>query len=70
MRWPRLGIPPLRFVDGPNGTGEGSPGVTAFPNAENVTASWDPSLAYRYVGDPASTAEPAQQHHTVLDGHG
>lgn len=45
---PRLCIPPLRFVDGPNGIGEGSPGVTAFPNAENVGASWDPSLAYRY----------------------
>lgn len=45
---PRLGIPPLRFVDGPNGIGEGSLGVTAFPNAENIGASWDPALAYRY----------------------
>src|SRR5579875_453417 len=31
---PRLGIPPIRFIDGPNGIGEGSTGVTAFPDAE------------------------------------
>jgi len=30
---PRLGIPSLSFVDGPNGIGEGSPRVTSFPNA-------------------------------------
>ena len=45
---PRLGIPPLTFRDGPHGVGENSRGVTAFPNAVNVGASWDPVLAERY----------------------
>ena len=45
---PRLGIPPIRFIDGPNGVGHGDAGVTAFPNAVNIGASWDPSLARRY----------------------
>lgn len=45
---PRLGIPPLTYRDGPNGIGEGEQGVTAFPNAVNIGAAWDPTLAYRY----------------------
>lgn len=45
---PRLGIPSLSFVDGPNGIGEGSPRVTSFPNAVSIGASWDPVLAARY----------------------
>ncbi len=45
---PRLGIPPVSFVDGPNGVGEGAAGVTAFPDAVNIGASWDPALARRY----------------------
>ena len=61
---PRLGIPPLRFVDGPNGIGEGSLGVTAFPNAENIGASWDPALAYRY--GVALGAEAAGKGDTLL----
>jgi beta-glucosidase len=44
----RLGIPPLRFIDGPNGIGEGTPGVTAFPDAEAIGASWSPSLALAF----------------------
>lgn len=45
---PRLGIPPLRFTDGPNGVGEGAKNVTAFPTAVSIGASFDPSLAGRY----------------------
>lgn len=45
---PRLGIPPLVFIDGPNGIGHGATNVTAFPNAEVVAASWDRSLAQRF----------------------
>jgi beta-glucosidase len=45
---PRLGIPPLRGIDGPNGIGEGNRFVTAFPDAETLAASFDPSLARTY----------------------
>ncbi len=45
---PRLGIPPIRGIDGPNGIGEGNTFVTAFPDAETVAASFDPSMARAY----------------------
>lgn len=45
---PRLGIPPIKFIDGPNGVGEGSTHVTAFPDAETIAASWDPRVASAY----------------------
>ena len=45
---PRLGIPPLSARDGPNGIGTGERGVTAFPNAVNIGASWDRGLARHY----------------------
>jgi beta-glucosidase len=45
---PRLGIPALVQLDGPNGVGHGAVNVTAFPNAEVVAASWDRSLAQRF----------------------
>ncbi len=45
---PRLGVPPLLFTDGPNGVGEGAKGVTSWPNAINLGASFDPALAGRY----------------------
>ncbi len=44
----RLGIPPLSALDGPNGIGEGSTHVTAFPDAETIAASWDRTIAGAY----------------------
>ncbi len=44
----RLGIPALTSIDGPNGIGEGNTGVTAFPDAETIAASWDPAVAGAY----------------------
>jgi beta-glucosidase len=54
---PRLGIPGQAFSDGPNGVGHGAAGVTAFPNAEVLAATWDTALAGRFgtaLGDEAS----------------
>jgi beta-glucosidase len=45
---PRLGIPVLRGIDGPNGVGEGNTQVTAFPDAETIGASWDAGVALAY----------------------
>ncbi len=45
---PRLGIAPLRGIDGPNGVGEGNAHVTAFPDAEAIAASWDQGVARAY----------------------
>src|SRR5215217_1462783 len=61
---PRLGIPPISFIDGPNGVGEGSEGVTAFPNAVNIGASWDPELAFRYGA--ALGGEARAKGHTLI----
>ncbi len=41
----QLGIPPIKFIDGPNGIGEGSTHVTALPDAQTIAASWDPAIA-------------------------
>ena len=41
---PRLGIRDLVMGDGPNGVGNGSTGVTAFPAAIALAASWDRRL--------------------------
>ncbi|HEV3213617.1 MAG TPA: glycoside hydrolase family 3 C-terminal domain-containing protein [Acidimicrobiales bacterium] len=45
---PSLGIPPLRFQDGPNGIGEGAKGVTQFPNAQALAATFNVALAGAY----------------------
>jgi beta-glucosidase len=44
----RLGIPPLYLADGPNGVGNGSTGVTAFPAAIAAASTWDTGLVDRY----------------------
>jgi beta-glucosidase len=41
---PDLCIPPTNMEDGPNGVGDGTGGVTAFPDGENAAATWDPAL--------------------------
>jgi beta-glucosidase len=61
---PSLGVPPLRFIDGPNGIGDGSTHVTAFPDAVNIAASWDQSLAQSY--GKALGAEAFGQGDTLL----
>ena len=60
----RLGIPPLKFIDGPNGIGEASSGVTAFPDAETIAASWDRTVASAY--GEALGAEAAGKGDTLL----
>jgi beta-glucosidase len=61
---PSLGVPPLKFIDGANGIGDGSTHVTAFPDAVNVAASWDRSLAQSY--GTALGAEAFGQGDTLL----
>ena len=41
----RLGIPPLRLVDGPLGVRPEEGSATAFPASISLAASWNPSLA-------------------------
>jgi len=61
---PRLGIPPLAFINGPNGVGNGARGVTAFPAAINVGAAWDTDLARTY--GEALGAEASGKGKTVI----
>ena len=41
---PNLCIKAMNMQDGPNGVGDGTGGVTAFPDGENAAATWDPAL--------------------------
>jgi beta-glucosidase-like glycosyl hydrolase len=41
---PNLCIKATNLQDGPNGVGDGTGGVTAFPDGENAAATWDPAL--------------------------
>jgi len=41
---PDLCIPATNLQDGPNGVGDGTGGVTAFPDGENAAATFDPTL--------------------------
>jgi len=46
---PRLDVPSLAVVDGPNGIGgDVNSGTTAFPAAIGLAATWDQALARRY----------------------
>jgi len=55
----RLGIPPLAFIDGPNGVSRARPHVVAFPNAIVLAATFDRTLARAY-----GTALGAEVHGT------
>jgi beta-glucosidase len=41
---PDLCIPAINMEDGPDGVGDGNGGVTAFPDGESASATWDPAL--------------------------
>ncbi len=41
---PSLCIKAMNLQDGPNGVGDGTGGVTAYPDGENAAATWDPAL--------------------------
>ncbi|HJY42558.1 MAG TPA: glycoside hydrolase family 3 N-terminal domain-containing protein, partial [Steroidobacteraceae bacterium] len=45
---PRLGIPPMRFADGPNGVrSTRGDAATAFPTGVAMAATWNPELIAR-----------------------
>jgi len=41
---PNLCIKPMNMQDGPTGVGDGTGGVTAYPDGESAAATWDPAL--------------------------
>lgn len=59
----RLGVEPLRFVDGPLGVVDGE--STAFPATVALGASWDPELARRF-GRALGRETRANGHDVVL----
>jgi beta-glucosidase len=59
----RLNTPALRLADGPSGVGNGSVGVTQWPDAKAVAASWDVNNAKAY--GTAYGAEQAGKGHNV-----
>lgn len=61
----RLGIPDLYLTDGPNGVGNGSKGVTAFPAAVNTAATWDADLVRQY-GEAVGREQAGQGNNVAL----
>ncbi|GHF83740.1 beta-glucosidase [Amycolatopsis bartoniae] len=59
----RLGIPALRLADGPSGVGNGSTGVTQWPDSKALAATWNPGTAEDY--GKAYGAEQAAKGHNV-----
>jgi beta-glucosidase len=59
----RLGIPALRLADGPSGVGNGSVGVTQWPDSKALAATWNPDTATDY--GKAYGAEQAAKGHNV-----
>jgi hypothetical protein len=59
---PNLCIPALNLQDGPSGVGDGTGGVTAFPDGENAAATWDPAPtrapSSRARASPSRSARP------------
>ncbi len=59
----RLGIPALYLADSPVGVGNGSTGVTQWPDSANLASTWDTALAKSY--GVAYGAEQAGKGHNV-----
>ncbi|TVZ06929.1 glycosyl hydrolase [Trebonia kvetii] len=62
---PALGIPDLYLADGAMGVGNGSTGVTLFPDATNSAATWDPATVYT-LGSADGTEQAAKGHQISL----
>ena len=62
---PALGIPDLYLADGAVGAGNGSTGVTQFPDGTSDAATWDPSTA-QSVGAADGTEQAAKGHQVSL----
>jgi beta-glucosidase len=61
----RLNIPALRLGDGPSGVGNGSVGVTQWPDSKTLAASWDVALANAY-GVSYGNEHAAKGHNVAL----
>ncbi len=59
----RLGIPALYLADSPVGVGNGSTGVTQWPDSANLASTWDTALAKSY--GVAYGAEQAGKGHNI-----
>src|SRR6202046_4024286 len=62
---PALGIPDLYLADGAVGAGNGSTGVTQFPDGTSDAATWDPSTV-QSVGAADGTEQAAKGHQVSL----
>ncbi len=62
---PALGIPDLYLADGAVGVGNGSTGVTEFPDGTDDAATWDPGTA-QAVGAADGTEQAAKGHQVSL----
>jgi beta-glucosidase len=62
---PALGIPDLYLSDGAVGVGNGSVGVTWFPDGTNDAATWNPSTVYT-VGAADGREQAAKGHNVSL----
>jgi beta-glucosidase len=62
---PRLGIPALRLADGPSGVGNGSTGVTQWPDSKALAATWNPDTATAY-GNAYGAEQAAKGHNVAL----
>ncbi|MEV6443046.1 glycoside hydrolase family 3 C-terminal domain-containing protein [Amycolatopsis sp. NPDC051716] len=61
----RLGIPALRLADGPSGVGNGSVGVTQWPDSKALAATWNPDTATAY-GNAYGAEQAAKGHNVAL----
>ena len=62
---PALGIPDLYLADGAVGAGNGSTGVTQFPDGTSDAATWDPGTV-QSVGAADGTEQAAKGHQVSL----